>query len=453
MSDSKTQTTPSEPQAAETRPVVLTERKSQPDNDHRTERIRQRMVVWALRLVVGAVFVVSGLAKTIDIWGFIYKIEDYLTVWQFTVPRSLVLMGAMLLSGAELVGGFMLLTGCYRRFSVRLLSLIMAGMLPLSLYIYIANPVSECGCFGDMIVLSNPATFWKNVAICIALIPLWAWNSRFRGLFTIHVQWLIMTITIAYVIVVANYGYLIQPMVDFRSFPEGSMLIKDEESEESDPDLQPEFVYSRNGETRTFTIDNLPDSTWEFVDRIDRVNPEDFDTELAFYDLFGNEVSENVISDTGKMMILTVPQLSRTDISATYFLNELNSYMTRNGGAMIALIAGSDSDVEFWKDMSMADYPIYTAESTMLKEMARGNMALIYVDNGRIVWKRNLASFDTDPTMSIKSVATPAEAGSYMSLSLSDVTIAALLLLLAVYLLDSTGRLVNWGIKHRKKSK
>ncbi|MDE6304846.1 MAG: DoxX family protein, partial [Paramuribaculum sp.] len=118
MSDSKTQTTPTGSQAA----------KNQPDNNHRTERIRQRMVVWALRLIVGAVFVVSGLAKTIDIWGFIYKIEDYLTVWQFTVPRSLVLMGAMLLSGAELVGGFMLLTGCYRRFSVRLLSLIMAGM-------------------------------------------------------------------------------------------------------------------------------------------------------------------------------------------------------------------------------------------------------------------------------------------------------------------------------------
>lgn len=425
---------------------------TQPTDSNRGVRARQRIIVWALRLLVGAVFVVSGLAKTIDIWGFVYKIEDYLTVWEFTVPRSLVLMGATLLAGAELVGGFMLLTGCYRRFSVRLLSLIMAGMLPLSLYIYIANPVSDCGCFGDMIVLSNPATFWKNVAICLALIPLWAWNSKFRGLFTIHVQWLIMTISIAYVIVVVNYGYFIQPMVDFRSFPEGSTLLRDDE-DDSDPDLEPEFVYSRNGETRTFTLDNLPDSTWEYVDRIDRVNPEDFDTELAFYDLEGNEVSEDVISSTGKMMILTIPQLSRTDVSATYFLNELNSFMTRNGGEMIALIAGSESDVEFWKDMSMADYPIYTAEATMLKEMARGNMALIYVDNGRIVWKRNLASFDTDPTMSITSVSTPASAGSSMSLSLMDVSMTALLLLIAVYMLDSTGSLVNWGIKHRKKSK
>ncbi len=435
--------------ATATRP----EAKAQTDARARAVRSRQRIAVWALRLLVGAVFIVSGLAKTIDIWGFIYKIEDYLTVWQWTVPRSLVLMGATLLAGSEFVGGLMLLTGCYRRMSVRFLSLIMAGMLPLSLYIYIANPVSDCGCFGDMIVLSNPATFWKNVAICLALIPLWAWNTRFRGLFTIHVQWLIMTIPIAYVIVVANYGYFIQPMVDFRSFPEGSMLIKDDEAEESDPELEPEFVYSRNGETRTFTIDNLPDSTWEYVDRIDKVSPEDFDTELAFYDLEGNEVSEDVISPSGKMMILIVPQLSRTDVSATYFLNELNSFMTRQGGEMIALIAGTESDVDYWKDMSMADYPIYTAESTMLKEMARGNMALIYVDNGRIVWKRNLASFDTDPTISIKNVDTPASAGSTMSLSLMDVSMAALLLLIAVYLLDSTGRLVNWGIKRRKKSK
>ena len=74
--------------------------------------------VWILRVVVGAVFITSGVAKDIDLWGFVFKIEEYLGVWTLHVPRSLVVSFSFLLSATEfLCGGFFLL-GCFRRSTV-----------------------------------------------------------------------------------------------------------------------------------------------------------------------------------------------------------------------------------------------------------------------------------------------------------------------------------------------
>ena len=72
-------------------------------------------VVWGLRIVTGALFVMSGLVKVVDLWGFVFKIEEYLNVWGIVQPRSVVLMAAMLISGWEFVFGALLLAGCYKR--------------------------------------------------------------------------------------------------------------------------------------------------------------------------------------------------------------------------------------------------------------------------------------------------------------------------------------------------
>lgn len=108
------------------------------------------IAVWVLRVAVGAVFVMSGLVKSIDLWGFCFKIEEYLVVWNVDMPQSLCLIAALLISSAEFILGMMLAVGAYRRSCPWLLTLMMVPfMLPLSVYIFIADPVADCGCFGD----------------------------------------------------------------------------------------------------------------------------------------------------------------------------------------------------------------------------------------------------------------------------------------------------------------
>ena len=111
----------------------------------------------------------------------------------------------------------------------------------------------------------------------------------------------------------------------------------------------------------------LPDSTWTFIDRVDHSQPTTSLTELVAYDLDGNDATSDAVGGEGEEILLIIPQLQRAEMSWTYFLNELSDYMVSHNGRMAALIAGDDASVEAWADISMASYPIYTAEATTLK--------------------------------------------------------------------------------------
>lgn len=175
-------------------------------------RRHNKAIVWTFRILVGAVFIVSGTTKMIDVWGFIYKIEQYLNVWSWPQPRSLVLVVAMGLSAVEFLTGWFLITGCYKRTCVWIMSLTMLGMLPLTFYIAVANPVSDCGCFGDFLLISNTATFIKNVVISAMLVYLLFHNRGVDGLFSAYSQWLVGFVALIYIIVIGLFGYNIQPL-------------------------------------------------------------------------------------------------------------------------------------------------------------------------------------------------------------------------------------------------
>ena len=185
-----------------------------------------KATVWALRILVGALFVFSGIVKAIDLWGFVFKLEEYLAAWGMTQPRSLVLMVAMAVSAYEAVFGFLLMCGCYKRVAPWALMASMAVMLPLTAYIAIASPVADCGCFGDFWVISNTATFLKNIVLTSALVFLIIYSPRVKtGLYKPAIQWLVGATVTLYMIIIGLYGYNIQPMLDFRPYPPGSSLV------------------------------------------------------------------------------------------------------------------------------------------------------------------------------------------------------------------------------------
>ncbi|MDE6402372.1 MAG: DoxX family membrane protein, partial [Muribaculaceae bacterium] len=155
-------------------------------------------MVWLLRIIVGGTFIFSGITKLVDLWGTVFKIEDYLDVWQIDVPRTVVLMGAMALSTFEFVSGLLLLTGCCRRVMTWLVGLLISGMLVLTAYIWYADPVSDCGCFGDFLILSNSATFWKNVVLMAMVVFLIIYNKRGVSLFKAPIQWIVVTVAVFY---------------------------------------------------------------------------------------------------------------------------------------------------------------------------------------------------------------------------------------------------------------
>ncbi len=408
-----------------------------------------KAIVWLLRVIVGAVFVISGFAKADDLYGFIFKIEEYLEVWGMPEPRSLVLVGAMALSMAEFLLGCMLLLGCYRRAVVWLLLLMMAGMLPLTPYIYFTDPVPDCGCFGDLLILSNGATFFKNILLTAALIYLIKYNNKVEGLFGAYIQWLVATVCAAYILIIGMAGYFLQPLIDFRSFPVGADLVAEEDNGDEG---EFEFIYEKNGETKSFGVDELPDSTWTFVDRKQIGGKQHDKTELVVLE-DGENVTEDVISTSGDQLVILIPDYSRADVSNTYLFNLLDNYMKAQGGSMMTLVAADADKIEEWKDLSMADYPVYYAEPTTLKELARGIMPVVFLRDGKIIWKRTSLSINPDIFENAEDKPGLLDELAFDGPGTARNLTAALLALLAIlFMLDRSGRLLAWSIKIRKKA-
>lgn len=357
-------------------------------------------LVWLCRLAVGGVFAVSGTAKAIDPWGTAYLLQEYASLWGLATGWGLLVTAAFALAIWEATLGVMLLLGCYRRSSVWLLLATMAVMLPLSLWIYIADPVAHCGCFGDLWVISNGATFWKNVALTLALVWLALTNSHVPGLIRPIVQWTAGACTLLYLMMVALVGYNEQPMLDFRPWPEGTLLAPDDT--EADTDESPEYIFTYekpDGTRRDFTIDNLPGDgdDWQFVSRRQASGAKAPDTPDTFdlYDpLTGDDVTAEALKPDGHhpMLMVLIPHLAGADISYTYYINELARLLP---GRLIGVVGGSDADLETWRDLSAATYPLYSAEPEQIKMLARGHVALVALDpQGRIAWKRTAKSID-----------------------------------------------------------
>ncbi len=366
-------------------------------------------LVWIFRILVGATFLVSGWSKSIDPWGFIYKIEEYFSVWGLVLPREITLAFAMLLSVSEFVAGMLVATGAMRRVSVWLAAAFMCFMLPLTAYIAVADPVSDCGCFGDFIVLSNYATLGKNIVLSAMIIYLLTCNDRVAGIFTLSVQWLVVAGAIAYSTALAFIGYRYQPLVDFRPYPVGSVLSASVDlsdiGEDSYiyPNTEDSYIYTKDGVEKSFGIDDLPDSTWTFVSAEIADVSEPAET-LTVYDEDGFNVTDEVLDGVGDMLILVVSDPGIRYLTKSRLANELYEHLTVNdSGRMVAFVAAEGDALQSWRQLALPEYPVYSVEDTSLKELVRGDAALVWLHDGTISWKRNLASVRFDALRSNRS--------------------------------------------------
>ena len=408
----------------------------------------QPFAVVALRWVVGAVFIFSGFVKGIDLWGVIYKVTDYINAfgWDWALPYVDVV--AVMMPLAEFTIGFLLFIGSFRRVAVWLALAIMAFMLPLTAYVAIYDPVADCGCFGDALVISNTVTFWKNVVITLALCFLLWKNATVRSLYGPAVQWLTVVFPVVYLLVIMAVGFYEQPLIDFRPYKAGTYIIGDNEG---GLDAEYSFIYEKNGHRQRFSLYDLPDTTWTFVNREESV-PDSVAgdgkvvNQLVFFD--GDyDVASEVLPLEGDVVLLLIPDLASVNVSSTFMINEMYDSLSESGIMMICLIGGSDSDIDEWREISMADYPVYKMDDTMVKTIARGNPALVRVSDGRILWKQAMEAVNA---YDVQSVEDPAGDAMRFLIGLS---VFLLLVMTALLVVNRTLLLIKFTLRLKKNRK
>lgn len=356
-------------------------------------------LTWVCRIILGGAFAVSGYVKAIDIWGTLYKLEDYAGAMGFDISDTLFSLGAFALPAAEFTIGVCLLLGCFRRVTAWCATAVMAFMLPLTLWIAIANPVADCGCFGDALIISNTATFWKNVLLALCAVRL-VWRPRMqRWIVTPALQWIATVSTLVFILFIELCGYYRQPLADYRPYPEGALLFATDESDAADDNTEILFRYRREGRDSIFTADNLPDEEdgWEYVERISTPKPRNHSAGLTLWNADSSEeLTSDETSQSGRALYVLIPAPKGIEASSSWKINTIHTHATAAGIRMAAIAAADSAEIAEWRDLAMADYPIYRAEDTSIKEVARGNPALVYTRDGRIIWKSTLASVNAD---------------------------------------------------------
>ena len=357
-----------------------------------------------MRFTVGGVFVFSGFTKAVDPWGTCYKITDYLTAMGAGQWSNTALFFAVLLAALEFILGVFIIVGAYRRSAPVLALLMMLVMTPLTLWLAVTGAVPDCGCFGDAVHLSNWATFGKNVLLLLGIIYLLCFNKSLPSVYGPAVQWVVMALSLAFVLAVAYYGYFKQPLIDYRPYPIGTRLVSAATVDDGNDEEDFIFIYRKDGVEQEFTIDEVPDEEdgWEYVTRYHARRPHgkvimqygNQPSGIAIHDEDGNDVTLDVLADSRRTVLLLFPDLAHVGVVHSFALNELTDAALVADADVVGLTPATPAQVEHWKDVSMASYPIYYMDDSELKMVARGNPAVVYLEDGTIKWKRTLSSLD-----------------------------------------------------------
>ena len=353
------------------------------------------VITTVCRFVLAVVFIFSGFVKAIDPLGTQYKIQDYFDAfgWVGVFPDYIPFLASVLLGMLEFCLGVYLFFGIRRIIAPRAVVAVMAVMTPLTFWLALDNPVSDCGCFGDALVLTNWETFGKNVVLLVMSLVVLKWRKRIFPLATTRFDWLIALYGFLYILCVTIYCYRHLPVFDFRPYYVGADIRQGMEIPEGEEptELETRFVLQKDGVEKEFTLDNYPDSTWTFVDSRMVVKKQGYEPPIHDFSMIryedGEDITEQVLADEGYTFLLVAHQLGLTNESRIDLINELYDYCLEYGYAFYCLTSSSDEDIFKWQEDTGAEYPFCLMDNTTLRTMVRSNPGLILLKKGEVVRK------------------------------------------------------------------
>ena len=361
-----------------------------------------RLIRAICRVIFGTLFVFSGFLKAIDPIGTALKIKEYLGAFHLSAIDFISIPSAVLLSTAEFIVGVAVLKGL----RLKLFSKIALGFISfftlLTLFIYIFNPINDCGCFGEAVHLSNKATFIKNLILLTAALIIFLQRDKIVPIAKPKVEWGYL---IAYgVLVIALQGYSLRniPQIDFGIYKAGTDLVATQQANQ-EREYETTFIYTKDGKEETFTINNLPDSTWTFVDaKTVLVNGavEDASVNFSFIDGDGNYVGNEIVKTPGPVFFISIYNVRALGHKSVEKIMALAETLYSHNLKLYIISANSTEETEElfaqYESLIGEEIEILYADYKAVISFNRSSGGLTYVNNGIIVEKWARGNYPTD---------------------------------------------------------
>lgn len=354
-------------------------------------------VVWVnvCRLILAVVFIFSGFIKANDPMGTVYKVQDYLEALGLIYWSSgfFPYVSAWILAMVEFTLGSYFLFGIRRRLASVFNLVFMLFMTATTLWLAIANPISDCGCFGDVLILSNWETFWKNVVLLIPAVTVFFGYRYIFKIVTDKMDWLVAMYSSVFIFLFTYYTFRNLPVFDFRPYHIGADIKKGMEMPEgAKPSVyETIFTYEKGGKKKDFTIDNFPsDSTWKFVESRTILKEKGYEPPIKDFIVINNDdgfdITEKILNED-YVFLLVAPWLEKADDSSMDLINEIYDYSIDHGYSFYCVTASSDEAISKWQDYTGAEYPFATMDEITLKTIIRSTPGLILLKNGVVINK------------------------------------------------------------------
>lgn len=417
------------------------------------------MLVNACRFLLGATFVFSGFVKAIDPIGTQYKLQDYISAVGMggIVPDIVTLLASVALSALEFSLGVFVLFAIRRHLVSKILVAFMAVMTLITVWIALFNPVKDCGCFGEALRLTNVQTLLKNIVLLAASVVV-AWRPlRMYRFLSRSTQWIAINYTILFVLLLSAHCLYHLPLIDFRPYHIGMNIKKGMEipAGAPQPEFETTFILQKNGVKKEFTLDNYPDSSWQFVDSKTVQTKEGYVPPIHDFSIQkadGDDITDSVLTAKGYIFLLVSPHLEQADDSNFGDIDLLYEYCQERKIPFYCLTASTKKDIDHWADITGAEYPFCFTDETALKTIIRSNPGLLLLKDGTIIrkWSHN----DLPSSSSLNAPLSKLSIGAMPSTSLGETIMKVVLLFfIPLILLVFADRTWAWTRYLRRKRK
>ena len=364
----------------------------------------RKIIAEICRIILGATFLFSGTVKAIDPVGGEIKMEDYFNAFGLSFLNPIALFTNINLSAVEFLLGLCIIMAVYRKLTTICMLAFMAFMTLLTLYLAIFNPVHDCGCFGEAIIITNWQTFFKNLLILFpASVVTYIYYKKLTPVYTYKAYWFVLLFGYIFSAGFSYYNYRNLPIMDFRPYKIGSNILQSMSFPEDAPMDEYQFIYEKDGKKESFTPETAPagDSTWTYVEaKLIKQGYIPPITSFELYDEDEDDIAEEILAEENGVFLLISPYLEKASDKKIDEINNIYDYSIENDMRFYCVTNSTKENINTWINNTGAEYPFLTADDVTLKTIVRSNPGLVLLKSGTILTKWHYNDIPSEETAS-----------------------------------------------------
>ena len=358
-----------------------------------------KILVNVSRLIVGVLFIFSGLIKANDPLGLSYKMQEFFDVWGrdeslttfMNWLSTYALEFSIIIITLEIIVGVGILLGIWKKFFATLLLILTVFFTFLTGYAVLSGKIATCGCFGDCIPLTSMQSFIKDIVLTVLILLIFFGQKYIYSVLSPAVDTLILVFATVMVLLFQWYVLRHMPVLDCLPFKIGNNILElrkmPADAIEDKKDYK--FIYEKDGKKQNFTVKDLPDSTWEFVSREDVIIEKGKNNEPPIKDFYlntfsGNDSTEALLNLDADYYLFFIRDASINQDPWLSDFTKLYQLAKSKGMPLYIISPQTTSANQFFNERNNYHLPVLSLDATSFKTAARTSPEL-YLMHGPVV--------------------------------------------------------------------